>query len=89
MKIESEINGTFTSEVEVTQITSHGIWLYVKGSEYFLSFTKFPWFREAKVKEILDVSLCGKSNLHWESLDVDLSIDIISNPDDYPLISAI
>ncbi len=79
----------FTSDVEVTQITAHGIWLYVNGKEYFLSYTKFPWFRDAKVKEILNITLCGKTNLHWEALGVDLSIDIISNPDDYPLVSTI
>ena len=89
MKIQSEKNGTLTSEIEVTQITTHGIWLYVKGAEYFLSYKQFPWFKDAKVKEIIEVTIEGKNTLHWDLLDVDLSIDIIANPDNYPLISAI
>lgn len=89
MKTISQTNGTHTSEVEITQITSNGIWLFVKENEYFLSYKNFPWFKEAKVKEIMDVELFGKTNLHWESLDVDLSLDIINHPENYPLVSSI
>ena len=89
MKTISKTNGTLTSEVEITQITSNGIWLFVKESEYFLSYKNFPWFKEAKVKEIMDVELCGKTNLHWECLDVDLTLDIINHPENYPLVSSI
>lgn len=37
-----------TSYVEVTNISNHGIWLYIKGTEYFLPFEDFPWFKERR-----------------------------------------
>ena len=29
----------------------------------------------------------GKKRIRWEALDVDLSLSIITNPNDYPLIA--
>jgi hypothetical protein len=34
-------------KVEVTNISSHGIWLPVGEGELFLSFKDFPWFKDA------------------------------------------
>ena len=40
--------GTGTSAVEVLNISQNGLWLYVKGKEYFLPYDEFPWFRDAR-----------------------------------------
>lgn len=80
-------HGERTSALEVTNISQHGFWILLNGTEYFLPFEKFPWFREAKIGEILNVELHHERHLHWPNLDVDLSLDIIQNPDRYPLIS--
>lgn len=49
--------GKNASEVEVSHINLHGLWLCIKDKEYFLPYDDFPWFKEAKVKDILDVKL--------------------------------
>jgi hypothetical protein len=78
--------GLITSEVEVTNISSHGFWILVVEKEYFLPFAIFPWFRQAKLEELFNVELLNNNHLFWPLLDVDLTLDIIENPDKYPLI---
>ena len=85
--MKSEIAGKDTLEVEVTNISLHGFWLLIGEKEYFLPFTDFPWFKDARISEISDVSLQNDEHLFWEKLDIDLTFDIIQNPDNYPLIS--
>lgn len=77
--------GKRTSVVEVSGITKHGVWLFVKGREYFLSFEDFPWFKEASVATILHVIFLHDRHLHWPDLDVDLELESILHPGKYPL----
>ena len=49
--------GESTSQAEVTNISSHGVWIDVKDREYFMSYEDYPWFKEARVGEILNVQL--------------------------------
>ena len=77
-------NGTNTSQVEVTNISSHGIWLYADDQEYFLSYSDFPWFQDRTIKEILNVEVISKNHFYWPALDIDLSKNIIQNPSHYP-----
>ena len=79
--------GKNTSNVEVSNISLHGIWLYVNGKEYFLPYDEYPWFKDAKIKEIHNVQLLHESSLHWPELDVDLELDSLEHPEKYPLIS--
>jgi hypothetical protein len=81
----SSQHGTSTSEAEVTQIDGQGIWLLVGGAEYFLPHEEYPWFRDARVGEILNVELLDGNHLHWPALDVDLCLDCLKNPGSYPL----
>jgi hypothetical protein len=83
--MKSKSRGKNTSAIEVTHIDSHGFWLYVEDSEYFLSYDEYPWFKQAKVKEILNVRLLHDCHLYWPDLDIDLELDCIANPDAYPL----
>jgi hypothetical protein len=77
-------HGTNTLQVEVTNISSHGIWLYVKNKEYFLSYSDFPWFQDETVKKISNVEALSEDHFYWPDLDIDLSKDIIQNPSHYP-----
>lgn len=77
--------GKNISEVEVSHIDIHGFWLCVEDKEYFLPYSDYPWFKEAKVKEILNVGLLHGYHLYWPELDVDLEIDSLDNPQNYPL----
>jgi hypothetical protein len=71
--------------VSVENITPFGIWLFVKGKEYFLSYKDYPYFRQQVLSAIQDVQLLHGYHLYWPQLDVDLEIDNIENPEKYPL----
>jgi hypothetical protein len=77
--------GTTTSDVEVSNISIHGLWLYVKGREYFLSYEEYPWFKNAWMSEIHDIQLLHGIHLYWPKLDIDLSVDSLEHPEKYPL----
>lgn len=81
----SSRHGASISAAEVTQIDGQGIWLLVGGAEYFLPQEEYPWFRDARVGEILNVELLDGNHLHWPALDVDLCLDSLKNPAGYPL----
>jgi hypothetical protein len=78
--------GTTTSNIEVTNVSTHGFWILLEDKEYFMPFSSFPWFRLAKLDELFNIELMNKNHLYWPSLDVDLTLDIIENPDNYPLV---
>jgi len=78
--------GRNSSKAEVTQISTHGIWLWLKGTEYFLTYEKFPWFEKATVGQIHNVQLLHGFHLRWPDLDIDLHIESLSNPEKYPLV---
>jgi hypothetical protein len=71
--------------VSVENITPFGIWLFVKGREYFLSYKDYPYFRDQTLKSIQAVQLLHSYHLYWPELDVDLEIDNLENPEKYPL----
>jgi len=79
--------GTNISQIEVTNVDSQGLWLFVEGREYFLAYEDFPWFRESKLADILNVELYPEGHIYWPALDIDLSAAILENPGRYPLIS--
>jgi hypothetical protein len=78
---------TGTSEVEVSHISPYGIWLLVERKELFLSFDQFPWFRDASVSAINNVTLPSPQHLYWPDLDIDLAVDSIEHPERFPLVA--
>ena len=86
-KMKSETLGKSTSEVEVTQISMHGIWLLLNGTEHFLSFNDFPWFKNASVSAIHTVELLNQHHLYWRELDIDLAVESIQQPEQFPLMA--
>ncbi|ARW85362.1 DUF2442 domain-containing protein [Aeromonas salmonicida] len=79
--------GISTSEVEVLDLTPHGVWVYAQGEEHFLPYEQFPWFRGAAVKAVFNVEPLGRDGLSWPDLDVDLLMDSIRHPENYPLVA--
>ena len=75
------------TSAEVTYISRNGLVLWVKDKEYYLPYEKYPWFKKATVDDIFNVRLLGRDHIRWEALDVDLSLGILQNPDQYPLIA--
>ena len=84
MKLKSL--GKNISNVEVTQISTNGIWMLVNDIEYFLSYQDFSWFEKATVAEIHNVQLLHEFHLRWPDLDVDLDIESLKNIEKYPLV---
>ena len=79
--------GTSTSTVEVTHISKNGFWLLLDEEELMLPFANFPWFKRASVEQICDVERPSPNHLYWPKLDIDLSIESIRHPENFPLIS--
>ncbi|MCK4248900.1 MAG: DUF2442 domain-containing protein [Candidatus Omnitrophica bacterium] len=78
-------NGKNISKVEITNISEHGFWVLLQGKEYFLSFDKYPWFKNATIDSIVNVTVFHNHHLYWPKLDVDLSTEILNAPERYPL----
>ena len=83
----SSTRGTSISQAEVCNIDSIGIWILVKGKEYFLPYEDYPWFKKAKIEDIIKVELYHGVHLFWPALDVDLSVDSLEDPAQYPLVA--
>lgn len=79
--------GTSTFLVEVTNVSRHGLWLFVGDEELFLPFEQFPWFRDASIEKISVVERQTADHLYWPLLDIDLSVESIRNPAAFPLVA--
>jgi hypothetical protein len=79
--------GANTSEVEVTNISKHGLWLLLGDEELFLPFAEFPWFKDAPVGKVLNVEHPQPQHLYWPELDVDLSVESVRHPERFPLVA--
>jgi hypothetical protein len=78
--------GVSSTVFKLANIDRFGFWLLVEDREYFLPYEEFPWFRNAKVEQILNVERLHGDHLRWPDLDVDLSLDSLANPEAFPLI---
>ncbi|MEI6259903.1 MAG: DUF2442 domain-containing protein [Deltaproteobacteria bacterium] len=83
--MKSKHVGKTISKVEVTNISSHGIWILTDDEELFLSYSDFPWFKDFPVGKILNVAEPSSGHFYWSDLDVDLSIEIIKHPERFPI----
>ena len=79
-------NGRHIS-VSVENITPFGLWMLVKGKEYFFIYQDYSYFKDQTIKSIQNVKLFHGFHLHWPDLDVDLEIDNLENPEKYALKS--
>lgn len=83
--MSSNALGTNTSQIEVTHISNHGVWLLTQSNELFMSYENFPWFKDVPVGKILNVEEPTPGHYYWPDLDVDLTEEIISHPERFPL----
>jgi len=70
----------------VLMINGQGIMLSVQGNDYFVSYNRVPWMKEASICDVLNVQMSGKNAIEWPALDVDLEIDSLKHPERYPLL---
>ena len=80
--------GTITLGAEVTNVSKHCFWLLLEDEELAVPFSEFPWFKKATIEQLADVRRPTEDHLYWPQLDVDLSVESIRNPDNFPLVSA-
>jgi len=85
MKTISKQNTKPTS-ANVRSIMPDGIFLSVLGSDYYLSYDRLPWFKDAKISDIFNVEMYGTDGIRWDALDVELEIDSLKYPERYPLV---
>ena len=84
MKLE-RLGGSI-SGAEVLNIDVHGLWLFAKGKEYFLPYDDFPWFKDAKITDVLNLQLLHEFHLYWPTLDVDLDLKSLEDTSETPLV---
>lgn len=72
---------TTSSEVEVTVIASHGMWLQVREREVFMSYDDFPGFRDAPIGKVRNVKEPVPGHLYWPDLDISVGIGTIERPE--------
>lgn len=77
--------GSIISAVEVTHVSRDGFWILLQNEELFVPFVEFPWFRDASIGQLMNVEWPQSNHLYWPDLDVDLSVESIRNPADFPL----
>jgi hypothetical protein len=94
-KVITRVRGTLNEdrqrtnmlEVQVTNVSKHGFWLLLSEEELFVPFSDFPWFKAAPVAKLMNVERPQPHHLHWPDLDVDLAVDSIRHPEQFPLVS--
>ena len=86
MKMNSNKNTGNTSSVRVLSVMPTGIFISVIGKDYFISFDRLPWFQDAKLSDILKVSMFGRMGIKWDNLGVELEIESLEHPEKYPLV---
>ena len=58
----------------------------VMGQDYFLSYNRVPWMRDATINEVLDVRMNGTTAIAWPKLEIDLEVESLRHPERYPLL---
>ena len=79
-------NNSFSTSASVLMINADGIMLSVQGHDYFLSYNRIPWMRDASIRSVLNVQMSGPEAIEWPDLDVDLELDCLRYPERYPLV---
>jgi hypothetical protein len=77
--------GSNTFPVEVTHVSSHGVWLLTRNEELFMSYADFPWFKNQAIKSIFNIEEPSPNHFYWPDIDVDVTVDMIKNPEQFPL----
>lgn len=85
--METSLNNNLqNTSVSVLMINAQGIMLSVQGYDYFISYNRMPWLKDALISDVLNVRMSGRSAIEWASLDIDLEIESLKHPERYPLI---
>lgn len=81
------MHGPATLVAEVTNVSTHCLWLLLGDEELAVPFSDFPWFKKATIDQLADVQRPTEDHLYWPQLDIDLSVESIRKPGNFPLVS--
>ena len=73
------------NKIEVSHISSVGLWLFVDDAEFFVSFQDYPDLLNATISQLSEVTVDSIGDFHWEELDVDIERNALEEPEKYPL----
>lgn len=79
--------GMTTLPVEVSAISADGFRLRLGDESLFVPFSEFPWFRHASAGDITRVERPSGDHLYWPALDIDLEVESIRHPGQFPLMA--
>lgn len=82
-------HGNNISALEITHISSHGVWILSHDKELFMPYETFPWFKDQPVKSIIKVEEPSPGHFYWPDIDVDLTLESIEHPERFPLTSKV
>lgn len=85
--MKSAALGNSISDPEVTNVSQHGFRLLLGDEELFLPFAQFPWFQDAAISKLQNVEQPSETHLYWPDLDIDLAVEAIRHPEQFPLAS--
>lgn len=74
--------------VEVTRVSSRGIWLKAHQQKFFLSYYDFPWFKNKSVQALLHVEEPLPGQFYWPELNLNLAMETLRAPHRHPPASA-
>ena len=77
---------TQSTSANVLMINAQGLMISVDGNDYFLSYNRVPWMKDASICKVLNVQKEGRNAICWPDLDVDLEIESLKHPERYPLV---
>ena len=81
--------GLGTSGVEIANLTPDGFELWLGNEKLQLCFSEFPWFRGAAIGALTQVERPSPEHLYWPILDIDLDVESIRHPEQFPLVSRV
>jgi TonB family protein len=71
--------------VNVCSIMPDVFFLTVFENDYYLSYSRLLWFKNAKISDIFNVEMIEYCAIRWDALDVDMKIDSLKNLKDIRL----
>jgi hypothetical protein len=84
MTLSKHGKGIFINDC-ITNITNVGCWMLIDQVEYFIPFNEYPVFRQATIEQIHDFKKLSPDQVYWESLDCDIELKALKEPQNYPL----
>ncbi|OQW41770.1 MAG: hypothetical protein A4C66_09785 [Nitrospira sp. HN-bin3] len=70
--------------VDVTHISTYGLWLLTDNSELFVPFMDFPQLRTASLSILKHVVQLRSNRLYWPGLNIEIPVKLVRC---FPLVS--